>query len=158
MIERPHVLVVACSDGRLQGAVDEFLSEGLGIKQFDRLYIPGGPAGLAGAPHEPNRCHHIRQEFFFLLEAHDIRELFLMFHGPATDGPRLAVCADYSRAMKTDDPTAILENQKGDALTLLQHMRNFPKVNSRVLWAEVTADLRVQIVDRTDSVLESESV
>src|SRR5688500_18091508 len=39
--ERPHILVAACSDGRLQGATDAFGSRALGIQDADRLYTPG---------------------------------------------------------------------------------------------------------------------
>src|SRR6187551_1717699 len=39
--ERPHTLVVACSDGRLQEATDTFLGRELGLTQFDRFYMPG---------------------------------------------------------------------------------------------------------------------
>ena len=38
--ERPRVLVAACSDGRLQEATDAFLSSALGVRQYDRLYVP----------------------------------------------------------------------------------------------------------------------
>lgn len=39
--ERPRVLVVACSDGRLQQNADDFLCNHLGISDYDRLYMPG---------------------------------------------------------------------------------------------------------------------
>ena len=45
--ERPRVLVVACSDGRLQEAVDDFLQNHLGILDYDRLYAPGGPGAYS---------------------------------------------------------------------------------------------------------------
>ena len=39
IIERPHVLVVACSDGRYQKPLDEFLREHLNIVDYDRMYV-----------------------------------------------------------------------------------------------------------------------
>ena len=37
---RPHVLVVACSDGRLQEATDAFLDRVLGIRRCGRSRTP----------------------------------------------------------------------------------------------------------------------
>ena len=38
--DRPRILVAACSDGRLQEATDAFLARALGVRQYDRLYLP----------------------------------------------------------------------------------------------------------------------
>jgi hypothetical protein len=38
--DRPSTLVVACSDGRLQYATDDFLARHLGVTRYDRFYVP----------------------------------------------------------------------------------------------------------------------
>ncbi len=47
--DRPHTLVIACSDGRLQEQTDEFLHRQLGLSGFDRFYVPGGGGALASS-------------------------------------------------------------------------------------------------------------
>jgi len=42
----PNALVVACSDGRFQEELDAFLRAELALRQYDRLYVPGGAGGL----------------------------------------------------------------------------------------------------------------
>lgn len=143
-LDRPQVLVVACSDGRLQCAVDEFLNEGLGISEYDRLMVPGGPGALAGHGFEYSRRDRMMGEMQFLIEAHGIRKLILMFHGPAEDGPEIAVCADYARARNTVDPARIRAAQEHDAQQLLREFAAFTTVDVSAVWAEVKADLCVQ--------------
>src|SRR5205085_10772100 len=46
---RPNALVVACSDGRLQEATDEFLAREFRITRYDRFYVPGGAGALASS-------------------------------------------------------------------------------------------------------------
>jgi len=95
--ERPRVLVAACSDGRLQEATDKFLDRALGVRQYDRLYVPGGGGGLASSGAHFLRARELRRECQFLVEAHGVEHLILLFHGPAPGGPAEAVCADYRR-------------------------------------------------------------
>ena len=45
--DRPKILIVTCSDGRIQASIDEFLHRDLGILNYDRLYLPGGPGALS---------------------------------------------------------------------------------------------------------------
>src|SRR5262245_20796341 len=93
--QRPESLVVACSDGRLQENLDEFLEKSLGITDYDRLYAPGGPGALASrSGAELLRPGQFQRDCQFLLRAHGIQYLFLIFHGPAADGPEEAVCGD----------------------------------------------------------------
>ena len=145
-LDRPQVLVVACSDGRLQRAVDEFLNEGLGISEYDRLIVPGGPGALAGHGFEYSRRDRMMSEMKFLIEAHGILRMILMFHGPADDGPEIAVCADYARARNTDDPKRIRAAQEQDAEVLLREFASFRDVEATAVWAEVRQDLSVQFV------------
>ncbi len=68
-VERPQVLVVCCSDGRLQEIMDEFLQERLGVRHYDRFYAPGGPGALATSGYEFLRASHYREDTAFLLRA-----------------------------------------------------------------------------------------
>ena len=113
--QRPRTLVVACSDGRLQENLDDFLHRGLGIKHYDRLYAPGGGGALA-----PSGYDHVRAELFcreckFLLRAHSVQDLILIFHGPTEDGPQEATCADYTRKLPGASALAIRQQQDQDA-------------------------------------------
>lgn len=117
--ERPAALVVACSDGRMRANLDDFLNNHLGITTYDRLYLPGGPGGLAGGGAEFIRASQMLNECRFLLEAHGTSEVILVFHGATEDGPDEAVCADYSR--KHGDRRRVPEMQDIDLKELLRN-------------------------------------
>lgn len=116
---RPQILVVACSDGRLQEATDRFLSHELAIARYDRFYVPGGGGALASSGRDFLRAHRLRQECRYLIELHQVTDVLLLFHGPAADGPRDAVCADYRRKLAWATPANIIERQERDAAELL---------------------------------------
>lgn len=125
--DRPHVLVVACSDGRLQEPLDAFLTGALGVSHYDRLYLPGGPGALSGAGMEYMRASRVADELKFLIEAHKIDDVILMYHGPGEDGPEEALCADYRRIYPRHDPQRIREQQVSDTKEILAGpLRNFP--------------------------------
>jgi hypothetical protein len=142
---RPHILIVACSDGRYQLSLDEFLSHHLGITHYDRLYAPGGPGALASSTLSYFRGEQFRQESAFLVEAHSLEEIIFIFHGPVNqDGPLDATCADYNRKMHGAATDEIYRQQEAD---LQEVARAIWKVNKelriRAYRAEVRADLRV---------------
>lgn len=118
--ERPHTLVVACSDGRLQEATDTFLGRHLGLTQFDRFYVPGGGGALASSGRDFIRAQQLRRECAYLVELHAVSRIVLLFHGPSGDGPSAAVCADYRRKMPWASPDVVLTRQRQDALELTE--------------------------------------
>jgi hypothetical protein len=142
-LARPHTLVVACSDGRLQQAVDEFLNDHLGISEYDRLYLPGGPGALASSGLEFSRSERQRREFRFLLTAHEIEKVFLVFHGPLDAGPKDAICADYGRALGDVGIQRVRAEQERDAKEILERGFGFLKVDVRVYFCEVAEDFSV---------------
>lgn len=147
-VARPHVLVVACSDGRLQENVDDFLSNHLGINGYDRLFMPGGPGALSQSGYEFLRSDQWRRECAFLIAAHGIQELVLIFHGAACDGPETAICADYPRKLPSQTPSQVREQQEIDALDLLRRVFSVSsQLRVRIFRAEVRADGFVQFVD-----------
>lgn len=146
-IERPRVLVVACSDGRLQAQVDEFLAEGLGVTEYDRLYLPGGPGALATSGLDFSRADRAIAELSFLLDAHRIEEVLLLFHGPGEGGPKEAVCADYARKLGHGEATKVRQQQEEDAGEVLRRAFGFRRISTKTLFLEVRADRRLDIVE-----------
>lgn len=151
--ERPHVLVIACSDGRLQDATDDFVHNHLNIVDYDRLYAPGGPGALASGGFEFLRADTFRRECAFLVKAHQLEQVILLFHGPAPNdsGPALAVCADYGRKQPAAEPDQIAAQQAGDAREIVRTAFGpyLDRLVIRVFRAEVLADQRVRFVDLT---------
>jgi len=123
--DRPHILVAACSDGRLQEATDAFLSRALGVRQYDRLYLPGGGGALAASGSEFQRAERVRRECRFLIDAHGVEHLILLFHGPGPDGPPEAVCADYRRKDPAWRPDEVRARQEADVRDLIERREEF---------------------------------
>lgn len=144
---RPRTLVVACSDGRLQANVDDFLQNHLGIEHYDRLFMPGGPGALSQSGHEFLRSDWWRRDCTFLLSAHQIEDVVLLFHGAASDGPADAVCADYTRKLPTLSPSQIRLQQEEDAVDVVRRVFAGPHLRVRVFRAEVQQDGLVHFVD-----------
>lgn len=141
--DRPSVLVIACSDGRMRAHLDDFLNNHLGISAYDRLYLPGGPGGLASGAAEFSRAAQMVSECRFLLKSHGTGEVILIFHGATPDGPDEAVCADYSR--KHSDRDRVPEMQEIDLKELVRTAfagKDAPKVSA--YRAEVDGDMRIR--------------
>ncbi len=143
--QRPRVLVIACSDGRLQEAVDEYLSS-LGITRYDRLYAPGGPGALAASGFDYMRAGQFRKECEFLVTAHKIEEVILLFHGPAPDGPSVSLCADYLRKLPVATPTRVDQQQRDDIPAILRDAFGSHNIRIRIVRCEVRGDGRIQFV------------
>ncbi len=117
--DRPHTLVVACSDGRLQEATDAFLSHELELAHFDRFYMPGGGGALASSGRDFLRAQYLRKECAYLVELHEITRVILLFHGPTENGPADAICADYRRKLPWASPALVRDRQRLDAAELI---------------------------------------
>ena len=113
--DRPSTLVVACSDGRLQEATDEFLAHHLEVTRYDRFYVPGGAGALAASGRDFIRAQQIRRECRYLVELHDVRQIVLLFHGPTANGPLAAACADYRRKLPWASVAVLRHRQEQDA-------------------------------------------
>lgn len=144
---RPAILVIACSDGRLQEHTDEFLGNRLGITHYDRLFVPGGPGALAGTTDNFVRAEQLRRECAFLIRAHAVEDVYLIFHGPAADGPAEATCADYRRRQPFSTPAEIRTQQQKDAREIVREGITFEvQVRMHPYRCEVRADGHVQFV------------
>ena len=111
---RPSTLVVACSDGRLQEATDQFLERELGVTRYDRFYVPGGAGALASSGRDFIRAQQMRRECRYLIDLHQVARVVLVVHGPASDGPPESVCADYRRKLAWASPATIRDRQTLD--------------------------------------------
>ncbi|MGD2215294.1 MAG: hypothetical protein PVJ64_01005, partial [Gemmatimonadales bacterium] len=70
---------------------------------------------LAKSDSETARADQFRSECRFLITAHGIERVVLLFHGPAEDGPRAAMCGDYQRRHPRSSPADIQRQQEEDA-------------------------------------------
>ena len=148
MRHRPRTLVVACSDGRLQVNLDEFLQRRLAVIHYDRLYAPGGPGALASSGIKFLRSDVYQREARFLIEAHEIEEVVLLFHGPAEAGPVEALCADYRRIFPNWDAGRIRAQQDEDLAEI--HRKGFGwnrSVHLKAFRAEIEADDAVRFAE-----------
>ena len=83
------------------GAVDEFMaSHGRDATTTGSTCRRTRRAGLQRVSFM--RADQLRRECGFLVQAHGVADVYLIFHGPAEDGPPQATCADYRR--KLPDP------------------------------------------------------
>ena len=151
--------MIACSDGRLQENLDDFLRGHLSISRYDRLYAPGGPGALAASGMEYLRSDNFKRECHFLVEAHDIEEVLLVFHGPAENGPDEAICADYRRIFPRLSAAQIRTEQEKDVVEILSGGFGWRRrVHVRVFRCEVNAEGAIHFVDLTFHVVPSQSV
>lgn len=144
---RPRRLVIACSDGRMQENVDEFLQQHLGITHYDRMFVAGGPGALTSSGLEFVRPDQLRRECIFLVEAHQIEEVILIFHSAADDGPPEAACADYRRKLPNRTVAELNAQQSADVMELLRLFSWPPDLRIRIYRAEVSNDGRTRFVD-----------
>jgi hypothetical protein len=122
---RPDTLVVACSDGRLQEATDEFLARVLGVTRYDRFYVPGGAGALAASGRDFIRAGQMRRECRYLVDLHRVERVVLLFHGPTAGGALEAACADYRRKLPWAGVVTLRARQEQDALDLLAQRREW---------------------------------
>ena len=149
---RPHILVIACSDGRQQEPTDEFLTESLGIRQYDRLYVAGGGGALSPSGKDFLRAQQLRRECRFLVDVHEIEEIVLLFHGPAVDGPAEAMCADYRRKLPQLAVSKLRDQQQRDADELMMRRDEWAgNARVRVYRCETTATGALEFVPLTSN-------
>ncbi|MBW3625533.1 MAG: hypothetical protein KY468_19220 [Armatimonadetes bacterium] len=144
----PSILVIACSDGRLEEQTDRFLKQELGIQGYDRLYVPGGPGALADSGFEYERADRMRKECRFLVEAHQIREVILIFHGNSEEGPEEAMCADYVRKLPDLSNAQLRAQQMADVRDVMHMVFGWPPdLRISAYRAEVGPDHSLRFVE-----------
>ena len=149
---RPNVLVVACSDGRLQEATDVFLAKELGVVRYDRFYVPGGAGALVPSGYDFVRAQQMRRECRYLIQLHDIGRIVLLMHGPVAGGPAEAACADYRRKLPRASVEQLREQQRVDAAQLLRQRAKWAGLASVAIHrCEVDAGGAIAFVDLAGS-------
>ena len=151
--ERPDTLVVACSDGRLQEATDDFLARHLGVTRYDRFYLPGGAGALAATGRDFMRAQSNRRECRTLIQLHSVQHVVLLFHGPAADGPIAAACADYRRKLPWALVAELRRRQQDDAGELRQIAGDWAGGAAILIYrCEVNANGNIGFVDLSEDV------
>ena len=146
--DRPSTLVIACSDGRLQEATDEFLGHHLQVTRYDRFYVPGGGGALAASGRDFLRAQQIRRECRYLVELHGVRHIVLLFHGPTMGGPLAAACADYRRKLPWASVTELRRRQEQDAEELCSTRSEWAGAAAVVVYrCEVDGDGGIHFAD-----------
>ena len=153
-------MVVACSDGRLQEATDEFLARELQIRRYDRFYVPGGGGALASSGTDPVRAQQMCAECKYLVELHAVKRVIALFHGPSANGRIEAACADYRRKLPWAPIAELRARQEQDAVDLLTRRREWASDAGVLLYrCEVDAAGALTFVNLDpDSALGSEKV
>ncbi len=98
---RIHAAAVYCSDGRFGDQCDQFLHEHLGLPNYDRIALPGGPGALAGHAAAAVDAAAVMSDLRFLVEAHELTRVVLIAHGG---------CAFYAQKLGLTEPA--LEQQQ----------------------------------------------
>jgi hypothetical protein len=78
--QRPAVLVIACSDGRFEAALDEFCARALGLTGYDRFFVPGGIQILRLGSLLPKFEWAGRRFLRFLVDAHGLERVICVTH------------------------------------------------------------------------------
>lgn len=145
---RPNALVVACSDGRLQEATDDFLARQFKITRYDRFYVPGGGGALAASGTDDVRAHQMCGECRYLVELHAVKRVILLFHGPSSAGRIESACADYRRKLPWATLTELRRRQELDAVDLLDRRREWAAdADVLVYRCEVASDGELNFVN-----------
>lgn len=144
----PIAIVVACCDGRTQRYLDECLAPYIGTSNYDRLYIPGGPGAFAKGETDEQRARSLSlwEELKFMIQAHKLNRVVLIFHGAEPGGPRPAQCGDYGRIYPELDRDRVSERQRNDANEVKNAiLKTFSRVQVDILSLGVTEDQKVVI-------------
>jgi hypothetical protein len=115
--ERIYAAAIYCSDGRIGDQVDEFLHHGVGFPRYDRLVCPGGPVALSGRLLALWDARGVEEQFRFLVEVHDIKNVVLVAH----EG-----CAYYAHRLKLP-PARIESEQREDLKEAAEAVRKIAK-------------------------------
>ncbi len=96
-------LAVYCADGRFGPHFRRFLERHLGLRVYDTLALPGGPAAIV---HDdpPGLMPAARTQMRFLLQAHPIEHVILIAHDQ---------CAFYRQHLGCD-PAELPQRQRAD--------------------------------------------
>jgi carbonic anhydrase-like protein len=114
--ERVQAVAVYCSDGRYGDQIDAFLHQHLGLPNYDRLAIVGGPAWLGfRSSASISQYGLMRDQLDFLVHVHGLRRVVLLAHYG---------CAYYLRR-HVGDADSVLPTQIQDLRDAARTIRNW---------------------------------
>ncbi len=114
------------------------------------MYVPGGVGALAPSGAEFTRAHQYHRECRFLIEAHQLDTVVLLFHGPSSDGPSDALCGDYRRKFPRASAGDIRRAQDQDLGDVLR-LTAWQTVRVVAVRYEVTQDGDIRFITLHDS-------
>ena len=91
---RVGALAIYCSDGRYNEPFDEFIGKKLGLPNYDRMSIPGGPAWLIYDSRRLQEASVSRSHIEFLVEHHQLTRVILIAHENCGYYRKRLGCAD----------------------------------------------------------------
>jgi hypothetical protein len=114
--ERVRAVAIYCSDGRYGDSIDDFLHHHLGLPNYDRLALAGGPAWLGfRSSSSISQYGLVRDQLDFLVQVHGLRRAVLIGHYG---------CAYYLRR-HIGDADSILPTQLQDLADAASTVRNW---------------------------------
>jgi hypothetical protein len=114
--ERVQAVAIYCSDGRYGDQIDEFLHRHLGLPNYDRVAIAGGPAWLSyRSSASLVQYGLVHDQLDFLVEAHRLRRAVLIAHYG---------CAYYLRRL-AGDAESVLATQIQDLHDASETLKNW---------------------------------
>ena len=111
---RIHAAAVYCSDGRFGDQCDQFLHHHLGLPNYDRIALPGGPGALVGHAAAAVDADAVMADLRFLIEAHELTRVVLIAHGG---------CAFYAHRLGLTEP-GLQRQQVADLQCVAQVLRD----------------------------------
>lgn len=135
---RIHAAAVYCSDGRFGDQCDQFLHDRLGLPNYDRIALPGGPGALVGHEQAAIDRNALLDDLMFLVRAHELDRIVLIAHQAcAFYATRLGLSGDALRQQQIDDLAAVAREMRDEAG--LKHVLTYMArvENERVLFDPV---------------------
>jgi hypothetical protein len=125
--EAARTLAVFCVDGRYARYLDEFFESTLQLEGADWLGVPGGAAALAGREAAEGDGEYLWREVDFLVEAHQIEHVILIFHED---------CGHYQRVLGSETPAEErAETQRSDAMKVVAEFgERHPSIGVKAYW------------------------
>lgn len=127
---RIHAAAVYCSDGRFGDQCDQFLHRHLGLPNYDRIALPGGPGALAGHAAAAVDAQAVMSDLRFLIEAHELNRVVLIAHGG---------CAFYAHKLGLSEP-ALEQQQVRDLQSVAAALRDIGVSQVETYLARVTGE------------------
>jgi hypothetical protein len=122
------VIVVHCSDPRYQWHFHEFLRNGLGVREYGLVAVPGGPQLLARMEFLPKFAWSGWRWLKFLVDLTRPQRVILINHED---------CRWYFSLLQAKDPESVRERQMADLRTIQREFNERFKVSIDAYYARI---------------------